>query len=155
MYLCFLPPQHRWEWALWHKTMTSFKSTCSLCRETCSSFCSLKFDLWKPLYYWISGTRVLGEVEKDSFIALPGKGGHNRLVPSKLCPNLGLQETCEESYSWGWGWGERRSLLIRIRVCAGSGFLQSRDHLEMWWWANCDFLWNKESFIKSSICWGF
>ena len=26
------------------------------------------------------GDRVLGEVEKDSFIALPGKGGHNRLL---------------------------------------------------------------------------
>ena len=28
--------------------------------------------------------RVLGEVEKNSFIALPGKGGHSGLVPSKL-----------------------------------------------------------------------
>ena len=27
---------------------------------------------------------VWGEVEKNSFIALPGKGGHNRLMPSKL-----------------------------------------------------------------------
>ena len=25
--------------------------------------------------------RVLGEVEKDSFIALPGKGGHRGLLP--------------------------------------------------------------------------
>jgi len=31
---------------------------------------------------------VLGKVEKDSFIALPGKGGHRGLVPSKLCPTL-------------------------------------------------------------------
>ena len=30
--------------------------------------------------------RVLGEVEKNSFIALPGKGGHSGLVPSRLCP---------------------------------------------------------------------
>ena len=29
------------------------------------------------------GDRVLGEVEKDSFIALPGKGGHSRLLPQK------------------------------------------------------------------------
>ena len=29
--------------------------------------------------------RVLGEVEKNSFIALPGKGGHSGLMPSKLC----------------------------------------------------------------------
>ena len=29
------------------------------------------------------GDRVLGEVEKSSFIALPGKGGHSKLVPRK------------------------------------------------------------------------
>ena len=30
--------------------------------------------------------RVLGEVEKNSFIALPGKGGHGwALCPQKLC----------------------------------------------------------------------
>lgn len=29
-------------------------------------------------------TRVLGEVEKNSFIALPGKEGHSGLMPSKL-----------------------------------------------------------------------
>ena len=34
--------------------------------------------------------RVLGEVEKDSFIALPGKGRHRRLLLSKtMCSNLG------------------------------------------------------------------
>ena len=34
--------------------------------------------------------RVLGEVEKNSFIALPGKGGHSGLMPSKtVCPNPG------------------------------------------------------------------
>ena len=33
--------------------------------------------------------RVLGEVEKDSFITLPGKGGHSGLLPQKImCPNL-------------------------------------------------------------------
>ena len=31
------------------------------------------------------GDRVLGEPEKNSFIALPGKGGHSRLMPSQLC----------------------------------------------------------------------
>ena len=30
--------------------------------------------------------RVLGEAEKSSYIALPGKGGHSKLMPSKLCP---------------------------------------------------------------------
>ena len=30
--------------------------------------------------------RVLGEVERVAFIALPGKRGHSRLAPSRLCP---------------------------------------------------------------------
>ena len=30
------------------------------------------------------GDRVLGEVEKNSFTALPGKGGHSRLMPSNF-----------------------------------------------------------------------
>ena len=29
--------------------------------------------------------RVFGEVEKNNFIALPGRGGHSRLVLQKLC----------------------------------------------------------------------
>ena len=29
--------------------------------------------------------RVLGELEKGSFIALPGKGGNSKLMPSKSC----------------------------------------------------------------------
>ena len=31
------------------------------------------------------GDRVLGEADKDSFIALLGKGGSSRLMPSKIC----------------------------------------------------------------------
>ena len=33
--------------------------------------------------------RVLGEVEKNSFIALPGKGGYSWLLPLKLCGRFG------------------------------------------------------------------
>ena len=34
--------------------------------------------------------RVLGEVEEDNFIALPGKGGYSRLLPQKtMCPKPG------------------------------------------------------------------
>lgn len=34
------------------------------------------------------GNRALGKVEKNSLIALPGRGGHSRLLPTKtLCPN--------------------------------------------------------------------
>lgn len=37
----------------------------------------------------ILGGRVWGEVENNSFTALPGRGGHSSLVPSKsVCPNL-------------------------------------------------------------------
>ena len=32
--------------------------------------------------------KVLGEVEMNSFIALPGKGKHSGLMPSKLCAHL-------------------------------------------------------------------
>ena len=42
--------------------------------------------------------RVLGEVEKNGFVALPGKGGQGGLLPSKtMCPNLGGFD--EEIYS--------------------------------------------------------
>ena len=37
----------------------------------------------------VSETRVLGDVEKDHFVALPDKRGRNRLVPQTLCPNMG------------------------------------------------------------------
>ena len=33
--------------------------------------------------------RVLGEVEKNSFMAFPGKGRQCGLLPWKLCPNPG------------------------------------------------------------------
>ena len=33
--------------------------------------------------------RVLGDVEKDRIVALPGKGGRSRLVPQNLCPSEG------------------------------------------------------------------
>ena len=68
--------------------------------------------------------RVLGEVEKNSFIALPGKGGHSGLIPWKLCPAPGNDS--EEFYSvqiarhdqlvdfplidWWWGNWESGSL---------------------------------------------
>ena len=40
---------------------------------------------------WNLRDRVLGEVEKDSFIALPDKERHSGLLPSKaMCPNLGV-----------------------------------------------------------------
>ena len=63
------------------------------------------------------GDRVAGEVEKNSCIALPGKGGHGRLVPLKtVCPSLG---GFGEFYSTGL----KAGLPIRIRVCAGPALL--------------------------------
>ena len=64
----------------------------------------------------------MGEVEKNSFIALPGKGGHKGLMPSKtVCPNPGCGGGAlgEEFYSSG----SRVGLLIMIRVCARPAFL--------------------------------
>ena len=49
----------------------------------------------------ILGGRVWGEVENNSFTALPGRGVHSRLVPSKTVsqPGAGLGEFSEEFYS--------------------------------------------------------
>ena len=78
----------------------------------------------QALYAWHqteSQRQSLDEVEKNSCIALLGKGVHSSLMPSKRCPNL--EGICEEPYSQGVG------LLRRIRVRAGPAFLQSRQHL--------------------------
>ena len=57
--------------------------------------------------------RVLGEAKQNSFIALPGKEGHRRIMTLKtVCPNL--EGFGEEFYSNG----SRAELLIRIRACA-------------------------------------
>ena len=50
----------------------------------------LLLPLTKSWPLWINtksnfGSRVLGEVEKNSFIALPGKQRYRGLMPSKLC----------------------------------------------------------------------
>ena len=50
----------------------------------------LMLKFW-PLYTGAKlnlGDRVLGEVEKNSFIALPGKGTQRGLVPSELVYQL-------------------------------------------------------------------
>ena len=60
------------------------------------------------------GNRVLGEKEKNNFIALPGKGGHSRLVSLKtVYHNPG--EFVEEFYSNG----SRVGLLIRLGYVQG------------------------------------
>ena len=54
--------------------------------QDCPKFrCDAKI---RPLYTSTEfnlGDRVLTEVEKNSFIALSGKGGHSGLISSKLC----------------------------------------------------------------------
>ena len=79
------------------------------------------------------GDRVLGGVEKKSFIALPGKGGHRELLPWKtMCPNLGRFD--EEFYS------STVSLLIRRGCVQGlhSSNLVSGNLLdEFFWYEEC------------------
>ena len=60
------------------------------------------------------GNRVLGEVEKNSFIVLPGKGEHSRSLTLKtMCPNPGGFDG--EFYSNG----SRVGLLIRLGCMLG------------------------------------
>ena len=76
------------------------------------------------------GDRVWGEVEKNSFIALPGKRGHSGLLPQKtMCPNPGGFE--EEFYSSG----SRVGLLIRLECVQGlhSSDLVSGNLDELLW----------------------
>ena len=48
------------------------------------------------------GDRVWDELEKDSFIALPGKAGHRRLLPRKtVCPNPGGNKKFGDNISQG------------------------------------------------------
>ena len=45
----------------------------------------------------------MAEVEKKSFAALSGKGGHRRLMPSKLCvPSWGYLVTSVITVVQGW-----------------------------------------------------
>ena len=69
--------------------------------------------------------RVWGEVEKNSFTALTGKGGHSRIMPSKLCPNLQVGMVVRSLIAMVQG----TVLLIRIAAPAGPTFLHSRHHL--------------------------
>ena len=69
----------------------------------------------QPLYThteWNIEDRVWGKVEKNSFIALPGKGGHSALIPLKTV-SPSLEGFCEEFYSNG----SREGLLVSSRVC--------------------------------------
>ena len=51
------------------------------------------------------GDRVLGEVEKNCFTSLPGKGGHSGLAPSKtVCPYLGDLVRSFPAMVQGWGY---------------------------------------------------
>ena len=89
--------------------------------------------------------RVLGEVEKNSFIALPGKGGTQRAHAWKTaCPNLG--GFSEEFYSNG----SRAGLLIRFECVQGlHSFNLVSGHLLMSFsgsfnLASGGLLWNEE-----------
>ena len=64
--------------------------------------------------------RVLGALHKNSFIALPGKGGHSRLVPLKIM--------CHRLRGFGKEFHSKRSrvgLLVEIRLYARPALLVS------------------------------
>ena len=62
----------------------------ALVLETLPKLADVKPNLASVFQHQIkSRDRVLGGVENKSFIALPGKGGHSRLMPSKLCVQPG------------------------------------------------------------------
>ena len=64
------------------------KLTQSPCKPQFSLFLSASVAETPPLFTSAKQKhldRVLDEVEKNRFIALPGRGGHSGLVPSELC----------------------------------------------------------------------
>ena len=86
--------------------------------------------------------RVLSEVEKNSFIALPGKWGHSGLLPQKtMCPNLGGFD--KEFYSNG----SRVGLLIRLGCVQGlhsSNLVSGNLDELLWFLASGGLLWYEE-----------
>ena len=85
--------------------------------------------------------RVLGEVEKNSFIALPGKGGPSRLAPLRIvCFHLGGFNEELYSNSARVGWLTRLGCVqVRYSFHLSSGG-QSR-HLD-------ELLWSLESCLR-------
>ena len=89
--------------------------------------------------------RSFGQRRKNSFIALPGKGGLQWANASKTVPPLG--EIGRWFYSLGeWKIGPQ----IRIRVEASWHCFQS--WCSVVWWSSFQ---NKNASLTSSICWGF
>ena len=72
-----------WTHSQWLSQLSPWTWACSFERCPWSEFQPLCTCAWLDL-----GDRVLGEVGRNNFIALPGKGGHSRLMPSRLCPTL-------------------------------------------------------------------
>ena len=82
--LCFLPSEwyHPHIWGCW---CFSHLSWSHLITHPAQHF---SWCAWHISYICVKSNlrdRVLGRVEKDSFVAMPGKGGHSRLMPSKPC----------------------------------------------------------------------
>ena len=115
--------------------------------------------------------RVLGEVEKHSFIALPSEGDTAGCHPqNSVCHP---ERFGDEFYSNG----SRAVLLIRIRVCEGPAFLYSGGFPDELLWftmlSDCELFFgrknasltfvnllissfvNEECLINTSVCRGF
>ena len=97
------------------------------------------------------GDRVLGEVENESFITLPGKGGYSGLLPRKtMCPHLGEivrsfivmvqrgRDQLTDIILMGWRWGKQESasptfrfrLVWGLRACGQRTIVINFSHLE-------------------------
>ena len=113
--------------------MLTYTGNSLLCRNSVSVH-RHQINLWD---------RVWGEVEKNSFIALPGSGSHSRLTPPKRCPSLewvvsfvmvqrGGHDKLMDILLIGWWWesGSQQH--------QSSGFNQSGVYC--WWAAYSSFL---------------
>ena len=72
------------------------------------------------------GDRVFGEVEKHSFIALPGKGGHGGLTPQhRVCPHLvGAVRSCRAMVQSGHGLSSDQWVVSRWESASSTWFQQ-------------------------------
>ena len=88
---------------------TQFLDWLLLRSQACQSGQSSLWSWIQPLYSdteLILGDRILGEVEKNCFIALSSQGGHIGLLPSKQCVltwrgQWGVLQLKEGVISWG------------------------------------------------------
>ena len=121
----------------------SLEGTCYIFTNNVHDTCQVRVIVAETLPLSTSakqkhGDRVLGEGEKDSFIALPGKGGHSRLMPwERLGGGLQFEEWKNRAIGKDQGISKLLSKLVLSGPRTGSGGPPSS--------------WNKERFIKQFL----